>query len=299
MKLLRRLFFGFVLWRLFGPVLSPRFRSPQEHPWRHVGHTVFVGDQEFLVRDLGPDRAPPLLLIHGLAGSSLAEWYRIAPALAEKYRVIMVDHRSHGLAPIARARFEVEEIADDMAGVLDALGIGVVSVVGYSMGGTIAQSLAHRYPARVQRLVLIATFTHHPEPIRTLRLFGAIIARGWERLTGLGTPEVRTGYLLATGAVEQRHARWLWEETHRRDTDAGAQASMALLRFDSRPWIGRIEAETLVVIPTKDQLVPPAWQYQLGAALRGPKIVELVGVRHEAPWTHAERLVDEIAQFVG
>jgi pimeloyl-ACP methyl ester carboxylesterase len=104
---------------------------------------------------------------------------------------------------------------------------------------------------------------------------------------------------LATGAVEQRHARWLWEETHRRDTDAGAQASLALLRFDSRPWIGRIEAETLVMIPTQDQLVPPAWQYRLGAALRDPKIVELVGVRHEAPWTHAERLVDEIAHFVG
>ncbi|HEY6628396.1 MAG TPA: alpha/beta hydrolase [Acidimicrobiia bacterium] len=299
MKLLRRFFFGFLLWRLFGPVLSPRFRSPQEHPWRHVGHTVFVGDQEFLVRDLGPDDAPPLLLIHGLAGSSLAEWYRIAPALAEKYRVIMVDHRSHGLAPLARDRFDVDEIADDMAGVLDALNIGIVSLVGYSMGGTIAQSFAHRYPARVQRLVLIATFTHHPEPMRTFRVFGVVVARAWERLTGLGTAEVRTGYLLATGAVEQRHARWLWEETHRRDTDAGAQASLALLRFDSRPWIGRIEAETLVMIPTQDQLVPPAWQYQLGAALRDPKLVELVGVRHEAPWTHAERLVDEIALFVG
>ncbi|MDP9494232.1 MAG: alpha/beta hydrolase [Actinomycetota bacterium] len=299
MRLVRRLFSGFVLWRLFGPVVSPRFRSPQEHPWRHMGHTVFVGDQEFLVRDLGPDEAPALLLIHGLAGSSLAEWYRIAPALAEKYRVIMVDHRSHGLAPLARDRFDVEEVADDMAGVLDRLGIGVVSVVGYSLGGAIAQSFAHRHPARVDRLVLIATFTHHPQPMRTLRVIGTIIARAWERLTGLGTPEVRTGYLLATGAVEQRHARWLWEETHRRDTDAGAQATLALLRFDSRPWVGKIEAEILILIPTRDQLVPPSWQYQLAAAVTSPKIVELVGVRHEAPWTHAGRLADEIAQFVG
>jgi len=299
MRLLRRLIFGFVLWRLFGPVVSPRFRSPQEHPWRHTGHTVFVGDQEFLVRDLGPDEAPPLLLIHGLAGSSLAEWYRIGPALAEKYRVVMVDHRSHGLAPLARDRFDVEEVADDMAGVLDRLGIGVVSVVGYSMGGAIAQSFAHRHPARVNRLVLIATFTHHPEPIRTLRVIGAVIARAWERVTGVGTPEVRTGYLLATGAVEQRHARWLWEETHRRDTDAGAQATLALLRFDSRPWIGRIEAETLVIIPTHDQLVPPSWQYALGASVTNATIVELIGVRHEAPWTHSDLLADEIAHFVG
>ena len=296
---LRRGFFGFLVWRLFGPVLSPRFRSPQEHPWRHFGHTVFVGDQEFLVRDLGPDGAPALLLIHGLAGSSLAEWYRIGPALAEKYRVIMVDHRSHGLAPLARDRFEVEDIADDMAGVLDRLGVGAVSVVGYSMGGAVAQSFAHRHPERTGRLVLIAAFTHHPQPMRALRVAGAVIARAWERLTGLGTPEVRSGYLLATGAVEERHARWLWEETHRRDTDAGTQATLALLRFDSRPWVGKIEAETLVLIPIKDQLVPPAWQYELAASLRDPQVVELVGVRHEAPWTHSEQLADEIARFIG
>jgi hypothetical protein len=55
----------------------------------------------------------------------------------------------------------------------------------------------------------------------------------------------------------------------------------------------------MVMIPTQDQLVPPAWQYQLAAALHDPRIVELVGVRHEAPWTHAERLVGEITDFLG
>ncbi|MGH8951264.1 MAG: alpha/beta fold hydrolase [Acidimicrobiia bacterium] len=299
MKLLRRILVVLVVWRAFAPTVSPRFRPPQQHPWRSAGRTVFVGDQEFVVREAGPEGAPLLLLIHGLAGSSLAEWYHIGPALAEKYRVIMVDHRSHGLAPLARDRFEVEDLADDMAGVLDAIGVGQVSVVGYSMGGAIAQAFAHRHPRRVDRLTLIATFTHHPQPHRALRALGAVLARAWERLTGLGTPEVRSLYLRFTGAVEERHARWLWEETHRRDVDAGAQATLALLRFDSRPWIGRIEAETLVVIPTMDELVPPAWQYELAGALRNAKVVELVGVRHEAPWTHPDRVVEVIAAFVG
>ncbi|MGH8870726.1 MAG: alpha/beta fold hydrolase [Acidimicrobiia bacterium] len=299
MRKWRGFFAVLVLWRAFAPTISPRFRPPQEHPWRSSGRTVFVGDQEFVVREAGPEGAPMLLLIHGLAGSSLAEWYRIGPALAEKYRVIMVDHRSHGLAPLARDRFEVEDLADDMAGVLDALGVGRVSVVGYSMGGTIAQAFARRHPTRVDRLALIATFTHHPQPHRTLRAAGALLARAGERLTGLGTPEVRSLYLLVTGAVEKRHARWLWEETHRRDVDAGAQATLALLRFDSRPWIGRIETETLVVIPTLDELVPPSWQYQLAGALRKATVAELVGVRHEAPWTHPDRVVEAISSFVG
>ena len=299
MRLMRRILAGLVLWRGFAPVISPRFRPPQEHPLRSSGRTVFVGDQEFLVRESGPEGAKVVVLIHGLAGSSLAEWYRIAPALAEKYRVVMVDYRSHGLAPLARDRYEVDDLADDMAAVLDRMGLGQVSVVGYSMGGTIAQSLVHRHPGRVDRLALIATFAHHPEPHRTLRVVGAVLARGFERLTGLGTPEVRSTYLRLTGAVEERHARWLWEETHRRDVDAGAQATLALLRFDSRPWIGRLEAETLVIIPTGDQLVPPAWQYELAGAIGNPRVVELVGVRHEAPWTHPERVVDEISLFLG
>ncbi len=299
MRRLARWFWVFVAWRAFAPVSSPRFRPPQEHPLRNPGHSVFFGDQEFLVRESGPEGAPPVLLIHGLAGSSLAEWYRIGPALAEKYRVIMVDHRSHGMAPLARDRFEVDDLADDMEGVLDQLGVTRVSVVGYSMGGTIAQALAHRHPGRIDRLVLIASFTHHPQPVRTLRASGAIVARGWERLTGLGTPEVRSAYLRLTGAVEERHARWLWEETHRRDVDAGAQATLALLRFDSREWVGRIEPETLVVIPTRDQLVPPAWQYELVGALGDARVVELVGARHEAPWTDPDRVVDAIVGFIG
>jgi len=299
MKWIRRLFFAAILWRTFAPPLAPRFRPPQEHPWRTPGRTVFVGDQEFLVRELGPDGARPVLLIHGLAGSSLAEWYRIGPALAEKYKVIMVDHRSHGLSPLARDRFDVEEVADDVAGVLDEIGVGEVSVVGYSMGGAIAQALAHRHPKRVEKLVLIATFTHHPTGWRVARSLGTVLIRAWERLTGLGTAEARTGYLLGTRAVDGKHSRWLWEETHRRDVEAGSQASFATFRFDSRPWIGRLEPPAKVIIPTKDQLVPPAWQYELAGLLRDPEVAELIGARHEAPWTDPERLVDEIADFVG
>ncbi len=299
MRLIRRLFLLAILWRALAPVITPRFKSPQEHPWRNPGRTVFVGDSEFLVREVGPKGAEPLLLIHGLAGSSAAEWYRVAPALAEKYRLLIVDHRSHGLSAMARDRFDVEEVADDVAGVLDELGLSKVTVVGYSMGGTIAQSLAHRHPGRVGKLVLIATFSHTPQPTRALRVLAASLTRAWERLTGLGTPEVRSGYLLATGAVEEKHARWLWEETHRRDVEAGTQATLALLRFDSRPWVGRLGVETMLIIPTKDQLVPPAWQYDLAASLGSPEIVEIVDARHEVPWTHPDRLVDAISRFVG
>lgn len=284
--------------RAMTPALVPRFRQPQVHPWRRPGRTVFVADREFLVREAGPEDADPIVLIHGLAGSSLGEWYRVAPGLAVSHRVILVDHRGHGLSALTRGRYEISEVADDLAGVLDQMGVGSAHIVGYSLGGTIAQAFANAYPGRVRKLVLIGTFAYHPEPLRSLRSLGTILVRAFERLTGVGTADVRAGYLLATGAVKPEHARWLWDETHRRDLDAGAQATLAMVRFDSRDWIGRLEVESLVVIPLRDQLVPVAWQYEMAAMLKDATVVELVGARHEAPWVLPERLVSEIGSFL-
>lgn len=290
---------GVLVVRALAPVVTPRFRQPQAHPWRQPGRTVFVADREFLVREAGPVDGPPIALIHGLAGSSLGEWYQVAPALAKNHRVILIDHRSHGLSALSRGRYEISDVADDIAGVLDQLGVTRAHLVGYSLGSTIAQAFAFSYPGRVDKLVLVGAFAHHPQPLRALRASGSVLLRGLERIFGIGTSDVRAGYLLATGAVKAEHGRWLWEETHRRDVDAGAQATLAMVRFDSRDWLGKLEVETLVVIPTSDQLVPVVWQYELASLLKYPTVVELVGAHHEVPWVHPERLADEIERFVG
>lgn len=299
MKWLKWLFGAALLWRIFGPRLQPSFRPPQEHPLRVPGRTVFVGDDEFLVREMGPEGGVPILLVHGLAGASLTEWHQVAPKLATDRRVILVDHRGHGLSARGDTRFEVDDDADDFAGVLDEMGIGQVDVVGYSMGGLIAQAFAHRHPGRVRRLVLMATFASHSEGYRWARRVGAVFARGWERLTGVGTPEVRSGYLIAREAVRPEHARWMWRETQRRDVESGAQATFALLRFDSREWVGKLAVDTMVMVPTSDFLVPPSWQYELAGMIPGSKLVEIAGAGHEMVWTHADRVADEIRGFLG
>jgi 3-oxoadipate enol-lactonase len=286
-------------WRLFGPRLEPRFPPPQEQPLRITGHTVFVGDDEFLVREMGPGTGIPIVLVHGLAGASLTEWYQIAPKLAVRRRVVMIDHRGHGLSAPGDRRFEVSDDADDIAAVLDDLGVGEVDVVGYSMGGAIAQSLARRHPGRVRKLALIATFAAHTGSYRWFRRIGAILTRAWERATGVGTAEVRSGYLIARRAVRPEHARWIWRENRRRDIESGAQATFALLRFDSRDWIGKLGLDTMVVIPTNDMLVPPRWQYELATSIPGAVTVEVAGAGHEVVWTHADRLTDELVGFLG
>jgi pimeloyl-ACP methyl ester carboxylesterase len=296
-KRVKTLLLWVAVWRLLAPPLRPRFGVKQEHPWAVPARTYFVGDYEFAVRQVGPDDAPAVVMIHGLAGSSMAEWYKVAPVLANHFKVVMIDHRSHGFSRLDRGRFEIEDLADDTAAVMNQLGLEDATIVGYSMGGTIAQALAHRHPHLAARLVLVATMSHHPRAWRSARIVGTVIARGWERLTGTGTPEVRSAYLLAVRAVEREHASWLWEESHRRDPDAGAAASFALLRFDSRPWLPRLQLPALVVIPTRDQLVPKSWQYDLAGRLPAAAIEEIEGGRHEIPWSHAAQLAAAIVNF--
>ena len=296
--LVKWIFAALAAWRLFGPVLTPRFPPGQQHPWKIPATAVYVGDREFIVRRVGDPGLPEVVLIHGLGGASLTEWYEVGPLLAEHFHLTIVENRNHGLSPRFTQRYDVADVADDVAAAMEELGLETAHVVGYSMGGTVAQSLAHRHPDRVDQLVLIGTFSFHPPLWRWSRVLGAIVTRAWERLTGTGTPEVRTGYLLATGAVEGRHARFMWEETHRRDPEAGAAASLALFRFDSREWISEVDDPTLVIVPARDQLVPVAWQLDLAARLPNARVLEIPGALHEVVWTHPSEVAAAIAEFL-
>lgn len=289
---------GFVAaWRVFGPIITPPFPSGQEHPWKIPGRTVFVGDLEFLVRQVGDPSKPDLVLIHGLGGASLTEWHEIGPHLIHDYRLTIVENRNHGLSPRVTSRYRVEDTADDVAAVMGEAGVERAHVVGYSMGGAVAQALAHRHPERVERLALVATFAFHPPIWKWARLAGAIIIRAWERVTGTGTPEVRASYLLLTGAVDHKNAKFLWEETQRRDPDGGAAASMALFRFDSRPWVSGIDKATLVLIPGRDQLVPVSWQHDLASRIPNATVETIDGAFHEVVWTHPEVVAMALQDF--
>lgn len=284
-------------WRVFGPIITPRFPAPQSHPWKIPARTVFVGDLEFLVRQVGDPLKPDVVLIHGLGGASLTEWHEIGPLLTDDFHLTIVENRNHGLSPRVTSRYRVEDTADDVAIVMSQAGVDRAHVVGYSMGGTVAQALAHRHPDRVDRLALIATVAAHPPIHKWSRMTGAVVVRAWERVTGTGTPEVRSAYLLLRRAVSRDHANFLWDESHRRDPDGGAAAAMAMLRFDSRSWLSELDNPTLVMIPNRDLVLSPRWQRDLASRLSNATVETVEGAYHEVVWTHSELIADRLRAF--
>ncbi len=101
---------------------------------------------------------PPLVVVHGGLGVDHRIYRRTLAPLAEMFRVVFFDQRGNGRsAPVDLATVTMEQLADDVAALADALGLERFSVLGHSYGGFVAQEFALRYPDRLDRLVLVDT----------------------------------------------------------------------------------------------------------------------------------------------
>ena len=235
-------------------------------PGRVVG---LPGRGEVFLRDGGPrdgDR-PTLLLLHGWTVSADLNWLPVYDALiADGHRVVALDHRGHGRGLRTPQAFRLDDCADDAAALLAVLGIERAVAVGYSMGGAIAQLVAHRHRDRVVGLVLCATAQHWRE--RRLRLFWR--SMGALRLVlSLAPLEVWRALLRASGAEGGPATTWAAAELSRGSGRDIAEAGRELARFDSRPWLHRdVDLPASVVVTTRDRSVPPRKQRELAAATR-------------------------------
>jgi len=228
------------------------------------GRTVLVpGRGEFFVRDTGGD-GPPLLLVHGWMFPSDLNWLpSYAPLHSAGHRVLAMDLRGHGRGLRSSARFRLADCADDAAGVLEELGLPPALVVGYSMGGPVAQLLARRHPQRVAGFVLCATALDWSDPRQKLfwRAMGAL-----RLVLGLfPTGAWRAGMRLA--GAPSRESSWVAAELSRGSARDLAEAGRELGRFDSSGWSGELPQPRAVIVMSRDRLVPPRKQHDLARAL--------------------------------
>ncbi|MFM8623678.1 MAG: alpha/beta fold hydrolase [Betaproteobacteria bacterium] len=222
----------------------------------------------------------PVVLVMGL-GCSSALWFRVAPQLARTHRVILLDNRGSGQTrtPLALVH-RVAVMAADVAAVLDAAGEDRAHVVGFSMGGMIAQQFAIDFPQRLRSLSLIGTHPGGPwatqatAQVRQL-LFAKAQMSAEESLRrmrphtyGLRTPDALFEEDALVRLANQPGAR-----------DYQAQL-YGLIYWTAYPNLPDVTAPTLVLHGLQDALIPPANARLISSRLPAAKLVELPEASH-------------------
>ena len=256
-----------------------------------------MGERELFVREAGSPDAPPLLLLHGWSFDGEMAFFNVIPGLADRFRVIVPDHRGHGRSDWIRGPYEIADVADDVAGVMDELGIAKANVFGYSMGGLVAQEFAHRHPDRVSRMLLAATAAYPIDRMRGVFRVLLVLGRAIARVSRKEFSTVSTTVLTRTGSISPSHVRWMWEALMRRDPNMYYWAGDAVRRFDSRAWIGSLAVPARVVVNSHDQLMRPRTQRHLASYFSADDVFEITGGRHESIMNRAPEYVKLAGEF--
>jgi pimeloyl-ACP methyl ester carboxylesterase len=284
--------------------------------------TVRVGDLDVAHETFGDPADPPVLLVMGLATQMLAWPDEFCADIASRgHHVIRFDNRDVGLsthldgAPppdlaaalagdTSSASYTLADMAADTVGLLDALGIDSTHLVGASMGGMIAQTVAIEHPGRVRSLTSIMSTTGDRavgaatrEAVQVLlapaaRTREEAIERTVETMRVIGSP----GYDRDEAWIRDRAGR-AYDRAH--DPHGVLRQLLAIAASPDRtPALARIRVPTLVIHGADDPLIDVSGGRATAAAIPGAELVVIEGMGHDLPRALWPRIAGLIAGVV-
>lgn len=219
----------------------------------------------------------PLLLLHGWTATADINFATVFDSLEQRHSFVAPDLQGHGRGPRRRSAFRLEQCAADAVDLLDVVGIDRVVVVGYSMGGAIAQLMWRHFADRVAGLVLCATAsTFRDTPAEHLRFMGVAAGGLAARLVPRRLSRT-VGRRYLDWYARRGLSQWMIDEMRVHEPVRLVQAGHQLGAFDSRGWKSSIDVPVASVVPAYDQVVPPERQLALAKAIAGARTFPIEG----------------------
>lgn len=273
---------------------TPAKRAAESFVAARDGTSLFV-------RDWGA--GPPVLFLSGWALPSDFWGYQMLGLARKGYRAIAYDRRGHGRSADPGRGYDHDTLADDLASVIDALGLDGVTIVAHSMGGTeVARYFARHGGRGIARVVLVGTITpflmkspDNPAGVDPAALAegAALLARDFPAWIAANTPPFFT--------PETSPAMVSWGQNMMMSTSLLGAAQLAAANFatDFRPDVRKIHVPALLIHGDRDVSAPLALTAQATAALLPQGALRVYeGAPHGLPLTHVERLTGDLLGFV-
>ena len=265
---------------------------------------IEVGGDRFAYRRWGAGSGTPIVLIQHFRGG-LDHWDPLlTDGLAASRDVVLVNGR--GVASSSGTpRNRIEDMADDLAEVIRALGLSEVDVLGFSLGGYVAQDVARRHPGLVRKLVLVGTGPRGGDPTMDPHVL---------EVAPRPVPTVDDFLFLFFGRSEsaQQAGRDFWERRHvRRDQDPPSSVEVMQAQIEALgEWLAPLSLDapfahlreigqpTLVVNGTHDVMIASINSWHLGQNIPNAQLIVYPDAGHGAQFQYPARFLGHLTQFL-
>ena len=247
----------------------------------------------------GNEKAPAIVLINGLGGD-LRHWQALRLMLQGQYRVVSLDNRDSGHSERGGQQYYIKDMANDVVDLLERLAVDKAHVIGYSMGGAIAQELAINQPQLVDKLILLATYDSTDNRAQDLFRGFASLRRDLNREDYLRLT-LPWGYTYEEyerpGFVEEVIAEVVSDPLYQ-ENDAFTRQMEATIAFNSRDRLHLIKSPTLLVFGDEDIITPMRFANSMGSRIKNAKLVVIKGTGHLFMRTHFKEASEAIKDFL-
>lgn len=247
----------------------------------------------------------PLVVISGL-GYTLWQWHKMIPGLSKYYKMIAFDNRGVGRTDKPEGPYSADLLADDTAGLLEALEIEQAHVMGHSMGGFIAQALVLKHPEKVDKLVLAATNfggpNHIPVTPEAMAVLSDVSGDPIERFKRGIVVSCAPGFAEAHPEIveewlEYRAQNPIEPEPYQAQMAIGLGLLSAQASFEEK--LSDVQAPTLILFGEHDKVVLPGNAELLAEKIPYSRIHILSNAGHFFPIEVPETANAVIAKFLG
>lgn len=237
---------------------------------------------------IGPETAAVVCMTHSLASDG-GMWAEQVPALLSGgFRVLRVDMRGHGGSDAVPGDYTMNQLADDVARALNALGISKVHFIGLSIGGMLGQAFALDHGSKLLSAMWCDTLPSAPESAAQVWAERMATVRQANSLAPIADGTVERWF---TKAFKPRSPR-RWQQI--RDTVVGTTpagylgCSAAIQKFDFAARLPTLRVPVLVVCGAEDPGTPPAENCRLAGLVQGARYEEIANARHFPNVEHPE-----------